>query len=219
MPPARKPYLGYAVVLLGAWVVATAPLFVGNDGLVRFRMLDALLRHGTIDSYKYSLYGPLAAAPLWFLGDAAGSPLPTVWTFNRIVFLAGVAGLWATLGPSLAPREAVRFAALLLFGSMFPWHVTGFFAEVFHVVCVGLRLALVAVGRGPRAWAGGALAVWGTANAPATAVGLAFGVAVLCWHRRRLRYLVIPAAAAALILLENWVRRGHPLTGGYEGEA
>jgi hypothetical protein len=219
MKSARESTLGYATVLLGAVLVATAPLWVGNDGLDRYRILDAFLRYGVLEGGKYSLYGPLAASPLWFLGNAAGNSLPTVWLFNRLIFLTGLAGLWPALSTRLSTTVLLRFAVLLLFASMFPWHVTGFYAEVFHTVCVGFGLALLVLYSGPRAWLGGGLAVWGTANVPATVVGLGLAAAGLCWHGRCLRYLSLPIAAGLLIVVENWVRRGSPLAGGYEGDA
>jgi hypothetical protein len=215
----RSGYFGYFVVFVGAFVSAAAPLGIGNDGIVRFRSLDTLLRRGTLDHSKYSLYGPIAAAPLWYLGEAVGYPEETVWAFNRLAFLAALAGLWLVLRPVLTHNERVRFTALLLFGSTFPWHVMGFFAEVFHVACTGVGLALLAVRRDRWAVPGGALCVWGTANVPASAVGLALACAVLCRHRGRLRYLLIPCCAAALILLENDLRHGNPFEGGYAGEA
>ena len=54
---------------------------------------------------------------------------------------------------------------------------------------------------------------------PATAVGLALAAGVLCGHRRRLRYLALPALAGGLILLEHLLRRGEPFAGGYTSEA
>ena len=219
MRVAQRSDFGYVLVLLGAVLIVTAPLWVGNDGLDRYRILDALLRHGTLVGGKYSLYGPLAASPLWFLGNAAGNPIPTVWLFNRLIFLAGLVGLWAAFSTYPPAKVVIRFTVLLLFASMFPWHVTGFYAEVFHVVCVGLGLVLLVLSSGPRAWLGGALVIWGTANVPASVVGLGLATMVLCWHRQRIRYLLLPLAAAVLIVAENWVRRGSPLAGGYEGDA
>ena len=211
--------VGYVAVLIGAWVSAVAPIGIGSDGLVRFETLDTLLRHETLDRGRYSLVGPVLATPLWYLGEALGAPAETVWMFNRIVFLAGLVGLWFALRHILSPHERTRFAALLLFGSMFPWHVMGFFAEVFHVVCVGAGLALLATRRGWRAWLGAALCAVGTANVPASAVGLGSAACVLVWYERRLRYFAVPALAAALIVLENYLRRGDPLDGGYVTEA
>lgn len=219
VPAPRRPYYGYLVLALGVGVNLVAPLAIGNDGLVRFEAIDQLLCEGSFHPTKYSLYGPLAAAPLWLLGEAIGQPTEAVWVFNRLVFLAGLAALWGTLRSVLPEPERMRFTALLLFGSMFPWHVMSFFAEVFQVVGVGLGLALIVTRRGSAAVLGWGLAVWGTANVPASAVGLVLAAVTLCWHRRRLRYLLLPAAAAVLIVIENWVRRGHPLATGYAGEA
>jgi hypothetical protein len=213
-------HCGLLVVLVGVAVLATASTGIGSDGLVRFKSLDSLLRSGKLDRSKYSMYGPIAAAPLWYLGEAIGDTEGAVAVFNRIVFLVAVVALWLTLRPVLAHSERIRFTILLLFGSMFPWHMMGFFAEAFHVACVGLGLALLVVCR--RSWwavLGGVLCVWGTANVPATAVGLAFAACVLCWHRRRLRYLALPAFAGLLILAENYLRRGDFFAGGYAGES
>lgn len=117
---ARRSDFGYFLILIGVTVVVTAPMWVGNDGLARYQRLDAFLRHGTLEGGKYSLYGPLAASPLWLVGDLAGNPLPTVWLLNRIVFLAGLAGLWATLSTRLPTKVVIRFTVLLLLASMFP---------------------------------------------------------------------------------------------------
>ncbi|MCI0702429.1 MAG: hypothetical protein L0241_15205 [Planctomycetia bacterium] len=212
-------YFGYFVLFVGTWVIAAAPIYLGNDGQVRYESLDTFLRTGTLDRSKYSHYGPLAAVPLWYLGEAIGLTQETVWVFNRVVFLAGLVGLWIVLRPVLSLRERVRFAAFLLFGSMFPWHVMGFFAEVFHAVFVGLGLALLAVRRDWWTALGAVLVVWGTANIPASAVGLALAACVLVWHRHRLRYLLLPVAAAGLILFENYIRRGDLFADGYAGEA
>ena len=212
-------YIGPLVLFVGAWVIAAAPLAIGNDGIVRYDSLDLLLSEGRLAHTKYSMYGPVAAAPLWYLGRTIGYPEEAVWVFNRIAFLGMTVALWLVLSPVVPRAERVRFAVFLFFGSPFPWHVMGFFAEVFHVACVGTGLALLAVRRGVWAWIGAALCVWGTANVPATAVGLAFATCVLCWQRRRLRYLALPMVAAVFVLTENLLRRGDPLSGGYENEA
>jgi hypothetical protein len=206
------------VLVVGVWAIATAPIGLGDDGLARYESLDAFLRHGTLDRSKYSFYGPLASTPLWYLGEALGNNAPVVCMFNRMVFLIALAGLWETLRPVLPLEERIRFVVLLIFGTMFTWHVIGFYAETFHVACVGVGLALLVTRGGGWAVLGAALCAYGTANVPASAVGLALAACVLCWHFRRFRYLALPAAAAVLILLENAVRRGDPLTGGYAGE-
>ncbi|MCE9567574.1 MAG: hypothetical protein K8U57_36705 [Planctomycetes bacterium] len=220
MQPSRSQQtLGLAVITIGVWVIVAAPLSIGSDASIRFDMLTQLLRDVTIPKEKYSLYGPIAATPFWYVGEAIGRNPDTVFVFNRVIFLAGLAGLWAVLRPLLSECERQRFVVLLLFGSMFPYHVMSFFAEVFHAVCVGLGLALIAVRPGWWSRLGCVLVVWGTANVPASSVSLAFAALVLTVQRRKLRYLLLPAITAALILLENWVRRGDLFNGGYEGEA
>jgi hypothetical protein len=214
----RRPHLGYAVALVGAWMTAGAPLALGSDGLDRLRALDRLLRTGELDPAKYSLVGPLCSAPLWFLGEAIGRTDETVWVFNRVVFLGMLVGLWLALRPVLGERERLRFALLLLFASMYPWHVQHYFGEVFHVACVGLGTALAVVRGGRWGWVGWPLAVLGTVNSPGTVGGLAAAAAVAAWHRRRLRYGLAVLAAAGLILLENQLRWGNPLEGGYAGD-
>jgi hypothetical protein len=61
-------------------------------------------------------------------------------------------------------------------------------------------------------WTGIVLAV---VNTPALIVGIAALVAVEIVRTRQLRSAGAIAAAVALVLLENWVRRGGPLTTGY----
>jgi hypothetical protein len=217
--PEPRPYLGYVVALLGVVLIGSAPLALGNDGLVRLEALDQLLRTGRASSIKYSLAGPLAAAPLWWLGEQFGHADYFVWAFNRVAFGLMLVALWLVLRPALGEGERLRVVLFLLFGSMFPWHVQFFFAEVFHVACVGLGLALVVFRPGWWAWVGWSLAVWGTVNVPASVVGLGLAVGVICWERCRLRYLLAVVPAVGLILLENFLRRGDPLRSGYEGEA
>lgn len=217
MPPRSIPPAAALLVAAAVVITLLRPVSIGNDGEVRFRALTAVLRDGRLDATKYPLAGPLAAAPFWLTGEAAGRTELVTWAFNGVVFLAGAAGLWAVVGRLLPAAEATRFAMLLLFGSMFPWHAMTFGAETFTAVGLGLGLAMLATRTRPAL--GGVLCVWGTANMPASAVGLGLACLVLCWHRKRLRYLLLPAAAAAVVLAENWARRGHPLATGYVGEA
>ncbi len=107
-------HFGLLVVLVGALVIATAPLAIGNDGLVRSEALDTLRRTATPDHAEYSLYGPHAAAQLWYLGEAIGYPKETLWVFNRVACLAGLLGLWL---PFVAPQrlEAERYIRLAAF--------------------------------------------------------------------------------------------------------
>jgi hypothetical protein len=216
--PSAPDRLAVLVLIVGVVVMVTAPVVIGGDGLVRAESLDHFLTTGTLDASRYSCYGPLAAAPLWLLGRPFGYSLHATWLFNRLAVLAGVLLLTRLFRDVWPLSVRLRFAALLLLGSLFPWHTMYFYGEVFHVVCVGWGLALIALRPGRPARLGWLLAVWGTANVPATSVGLALASLVLCAERRRWRYLLLPALAAVLILLENAVRRGDMFDSGYAND-
>jgi hypothetical protein len=55
-------------------------------------------------------------------------------------------------------------------------------------------------------------------NVPGSIGGLAVAMLVLVARTRRLRYLLAVPVAGALVLLENYIRRGDPFFTGYEGE-
>ena len=75
---------------------------------------------------------------------------------------------------------------------------------------------LVTAGR--RALLGWAAIVVGIVNTPAALVGGALVAAAEALRTRRFRYLLVPVAAAVLIMAEAWIRRGGPLTTGYAGD-
>lgn len=214
----RRPWGWFAVVLLGFALIGSAPLTLESDGLVRLGSLNHLLSTGRPDDARYSLIGPLFAAPLWLLGQSVGHVDEAVWAFNRVVVLTAVPLMLVALRPVLPAGERRRFLLVLLFASMFPWHVQGFFGEVFQTAALGFGLALAVVRGGWWGWVGWPVAVLGAANTPPAVVGLGLAAAVVTWHRGRLRYLLAPAAAAGLVMLENLVRRGDPLAGGYDGD-
>ncbi len=214
-PPARPPLFAAAAILVAAAVLASLPQTRIIDSEVRFEALDRLLRDGTVAGSKFSMIGPLFAAPLWFLGEAAGNTTNVVWLFSRLAFLAGSAALWWALRPALGADAARRFVVAAALASLVPYHLLHFTGEVFTAVCVAVGTA-AAVTRG-KAW-GWALAAVGAANTPATLPALALAAAVVCWERRRLRYGLAVAAAAGLVLAENYARRGDPLAGGYAND-
>ena len=213
--PPRTPFFPTALLVTAAILIASLPRSVNEDSWRRDEALNELLSQHTAPGTKYSLIGPLAATPLWLLGNAVGNPESLVYLFNRLVFLAGAAGLWWALRPALAADVGRRFLLLLAFASMAASHLMSFGGEVFTAVGVGVGTA-AAIVRGAR-W-GWPLAALAAANAPATIPALALAAGVACWQRRQLRTMLAPAAAAGLVLLENWLRRGHPLAGGYSGE-
>ena len=211
--PGRSP-LALALLVLAALNLLTLPRLVTEDSLARSKALDELLRAGTVSTSRYSLIGPLLAAPLW----AAAGPdakAVAVWRFNSFVMLAGAAGLWWALAPVLAAATRMRFLLLLGFASVTPYHAAYFGGEPFTMMCVGVGTAAAIV---RRKWWGWPLAALGAANVPATLVGLALAAGVTCWHRGRLRYALAVIGAAALVFAENGLRRGSLFAAGYDND-
>jgi hypothetical protein len=109
------------------------------------------------------------------------------------------------------------FLLLLTLTSMFPYHLTQFYGEVFTAVLVAVGLAFATLHR--RGALGGlALVAVGVANTPATIAGLGLALVKYIWGTRRLRYGLTVIAALALIAVESWLRRGSALNDGYQSD-
>lgn len=210
----RLPLVPILLLTLSAFNLATLPRLVTDDSTFRFEAVDLVLRTGTIPGGKYSLIGPLFAAPLWASAPDDGKAV-AVWRFNACVLILGAVGLWWALRPVLSAAPQSRFLLLLSFASVAPYHATFFGGEPFTVACVGVGTAAAVV---RRAWWGWPLAALGAANIPAVVPALAIAAGVMCWHRRRLRYGLAVVGTLALILAENALRRGHPFAAGYDND-
>jgi hypothetical protein len=225
---ARRTSVGKIWPRLSAWVETSLivlgllaqffllPHILDADGKTRFQALDALLRNNVLLDNKYSLIGPLFAAPLWVLGALIGDTAWWVARFNTIFLGAGLLTLYLLLRNRMDRRLLRAFLLLLLVASMFPAHVEGFYGEVFTALCVAAGVILLFT----RArWGGWVALIVGVANTPATIVGLVLMMGQRLLRSRRLRYALIPLAAFALIALESWIRRGSPLASGYDHDA
>lgn len=213
VPPARA-VLAAAPVALAAAYALVLPLADLADATHRHEDLRRVLA-GRPPEHKYSLIGPLFATPLQLIGERVGDPRATVWLFNRLLFVAGCAGFWWLLRPVLPPAARGRFVVALLLTSMVPHHLMHFGGEVFAAVLGSFGLAAAVL---RRAWWGVPLAALGVANTPGAVGGLAAASLVLAARTRRLRFLLAAPAAAALVLLENFLRRGDPFATGYDAD-
>ncbi|GIG60495.1 hypothetical protein Lfu02_48670 [Longispora fulva] len=193
------------------------PHDIGGDASKRFEALSALIWHGRLIGNEYSLVGPLFATPLLLLGHWVGHEAAWTQEFNTLVFALGVYVSWRLLRGHLPGALLRRFFLVLIAGSMFAAHVTGFNAEVFTAMGVGVGLTAVAVRVGIAL--GWTAAVLGVVNTPAVALGLGLVVVRRGLETKRLRYGLVVLATAALILGESWLRRGSPFASGYEGNA
>jgi hypothetical protein len=164
---------------------------------------------------RYSLVGPLFSWPLWLAGRAG--PFPQFWCsrYNLCLFTAGLWLLNRLLRDLAAPALRRRFLLLLVFASMFPFHVQEYFGEVFTAVLVSAgTLALLT----RDSFWGGAAIVLGVANTPASAVGLLLACLYALAVTRRWRWTLLMPLSTGLILLESYLRRGSPFVTGYEND-
>ncbi len=204
-----------ALIIVGLLAnLALLPHPIRGDGAYRYAELTRLLSGAGLAATKYSLIGPIFAAPLWFIGRIFSDSAAWVMSYNTLVFALGALALYLLLREHVEGRLLRAFLLLLTVASMFPYHLTQFYGEVFTAVLVAVGLAIVA--RSRRSALGGlALVVVGVANTPAPLVGLALALAQRIWQTRRLRYGLTLVAAVALILGESWLRRGSALNDGY----
>jgi hypothetical protein len=200
-------------------LLALFPHALRGDGAPRFAALSQLLDGHGLPTIKYSLIGPLFAAPLWLVGKATSTPQTLVEIYNWLVFAIGLMTLYVLLRRVMDRRVLRTFLLLLVAASMFPAHTLSFYAETFTAVCVAIGSVLAVFGKRLTALGGWALAVLGVANIPASMLGFASMALLYALRRRRLRYLAAVLAAAALILAEAWLRRGSPFASGYAGDS
>jgi uncharacterized membrane protein len=199
---------------LGAQLFKPHVGFYG-DGLSRFRALSELLQDGTLSPNRHPLIGPLFSAPLWFAGKVVLSPAAWCSRYSLFVFVAGLLAMYWLLRKKINHSFLRKFFLILLVGSMFPTQLTSFYGELFTAICVGVGLLAAVVRPSLPAWG---VVVLGVANAPASIVGMACVAATRMLEQQKWRYVLAVIAALALIMLENWLRRGSPLTTGYEGD-
>ncbi len=109
-----------------------------------------------------------------------------------------------------------RCVLILLFASLLTNRLRDYNAEVLTATLTVVGIAVLTTGRSKLV--GWTAIVVGVVNTPATLVGLGVIAVAETIRARRLRFLVPLVGAAALIMAEAWIRRGSPLTSGYEGD-
>lgn len=184
----------------------------GGDGQVRFQNLIALLSH-TIPHTRYSLIGPVFAAPLLIIGRKLNDAVDWVSAYNFIIFSLSLLMMYFALKDRIDRGLLRKFFLVLIVASMFGAHLAFFYGEVFTALCVGFGIMAVVLTRfAPAGWV---TVILGVANTPATALGLVLMVAKHAFNHKRLRYVLIIFATGALIATEAWIRWGGPLSNGY----
>ena len=208
-----------ALIILGLLANLTLlPHTIAGDGARRYTALVQLLSGHGISNAQYSLIGPIFAAPLWFIGRLFAQPAAWVESYNTLLYALGLLALYLLLRRHMEGRLLRAFLLLMTLASMFPYHLTQFYGEVFTAALVAVGLALATLHR--RGALGGlALVAIGVANTPAAIVGLGLALARRIWQTRRLRAGLALLAALALIVGESWLRRGGALNDGYQNNS
>lgn len=191
------------------------PHRLAGDGQIRFDSLRELLERGRWADMKYSMLGPLFSAPLYWLGKLIETPEWWCARFNVCVLALALLAIELLLRSHIDPRLVRKFQLLLVFGSMFPSHVEDYYGEPFSAVTVGVGLLAVQFGRPYFGWT---TAVLGVVNTPAMVIGLAMVGVTASLQNNRFRHCVPVVAAMLLIMAEAWIRRGSPLTSGYDDD-
>ncbi len=187
-----------------------------GDDNQRFSDIEQLLHYGRLSDSKYSLVMPLLSVPVLALGNVVESPAWWAARFNVIVVAAGVAvSRWLLRGRA-DPRLLRLIVLVLLFASFLTDRLRDYGAEVLTATLVTVGIICIATER--HVVAGWAAIVVGVVNTPAAIVGLGLMAGWETLRYRRFRYLAPVVAALALIMLEDWVRRGGPLVTGYAND-
>jgi len=96
--PRLRVWVETSLILLGLLAqFFLLPHILDADGLTRYQMLDTLLRNGALMESKYSLIGPLFAAPLWLVGALFGDTAWWVARFNTVFLGVGLLTLFLLL--------------------------------------------------------------------------------------------------------------------------
>jgi len=191
------------------------PHGIEGDGRLRFEALQGWLQgRGTPDT-KFPLVGSIPAIPLMLLGQLGASAEWWVSRYNVIVYAAGIGLLYLLLRGRLPNDVLAAFLLLLGTTAMLPNSLTGFGAETFSAMAVGVGLAAWSNGR----WKTGTVLLGlGVANLPASFVGLALAMSWWAWRTKRFRAVAPLVLSAGLWLLESTVRRKSAFSTGYEND-
>jgi hypothetical protein len=131
-----------------------------------------------------------------------------------LVVAAGALVCSRLLRGRVDPALVRRTLLVLLFCSLLTERLRDYNAEVLTATLFAVGILCIATGRHVSAgWSG---MVLGVVNTPAALAPLLLVAGAEAIREKRLRRLWPVAAAALLVMTEDWVRRGGPLTTGYD---
>ncbi|MGZ3704241.1 MAG: hypothetical protein ACXVC4_20795, partial [Bdellovibrionota bacterium] len=192
------------------------PHGIHGDASVRYQSLLSSLAMMHLQPMVYSYVHPIFSAPLILFGYLYKDGFWWVSRFNTFFFLLTV---WAAARSSARwpgwGKDSARALALLLLGAtMFPKHVTDYYAEVFSSCMVLLAILLFQAERRWLAVAALSLSVW---NVVATIFGGGFLLLYFAFSSKRWRYLAALPLLPAGFLAENYFKYGEFYPSAYFG--
>lgn len=205
------------LIAIGAYVaIFWLPTRGFYDGGVRESAINDLMLYGKLSTMNYSMIGPVFSVPLWLI-DHFFNPSSDWWLAKYNVFLVFIllSGTYFLLRKRMDANVLRKFILILLVASMFGNLMTYYGGEVFTALLVGMGTLIAYL-----LWElGGWIAVAvGVANTPASLVALGTMIVNQIAMSKRLRYILVGVAAAGLVIADNWIFRGSPLNGGYQGQ-
>ncbi len=211
-------FIEISLIIVGLVAINTLlPHIDKGDGAIRFRGLSQLLQQHTWSNMPYSYVGPFFSIPFWYLGRHFKDIEGWIEQYNLFVFASGLLVLYLLLRKRVDHSLLRKFFLLLIAASMFAYHLTTYYGEVFTAILVGVgTIAAITNRTGWGRFSGWVAIILGVVNIPASLVGLGFVVLKQMFDNKRLRYVLVVVIAAGFIMTEAWLRRGGPFVSGYE---
>lgn len=206
----------FTLIILGFFVFWFYSKFeISGDGEIRFKAILKLIENQEISDIKYSIIGSIFSLPLYFLGWLYKSPEYFLMRYNLILFIVAIIIAYKILIDHLDGGIVRKFVLLVMTASMFPHHIRHYYGEVFTSLSVFVGVLGVTLSNTGLGWLP---LILGTANTPASILGLALIVIKRACKSHRWRYLLYLSLTLLIIVLESWIRRGSIFASGYEND-
>lgn len=196
----------WEIFLLFAGVIFYLFLFqhtIGGDGWVRYLSIMNLMTKGVFAPMLYSYVGPLFSSPLILLGYLYKEPHWWLARFNTFVLFFTCWQIARAFSQTWNAKTTRHFILLMFCATMFPKHVTDYYAEVFSACMAALAIIFFLKNR----FALGAfyicISVW---NTPGTSIAASLVLSYFFYRELKIRYLLVIGLLAGGLMLENFLK-------------
>lgn len=186
-----------------------------SDAQQRFMAMKLLMEEGKLSNMSYSMVGPLFSAPLWLIGKYVKNPEWWLARYNFSLFIGFLLSVWFIYKKSIDRKTLLYTLLVFVSLSLFIPYQKNYMGEIFTAVFCGTGILFLS----QKKQIGWLLLIIGTANTPATLIGLSLVAFYSVLMEKRLRYAIYPLLAVTLIIMESYIRREGFFTTGYEGNA